>query len=61
MLLFFRKLRLAMRLPRLARLIELAKQMDEVLIGGKLSQDTRQLLQQKRDALEDEIRDLRTV
>jgi hypothetical protein len=45
------------RLARKARLVQLAKQADEVLIGGKLSPDTRRLLQLKRDDLESRIRD----
>lgn len=46
------------RMSKLARLIELAKQADELLLGCKLNPDTRQLLQQRRDELEEQIREL---
>jgi len=51
----------ARRLAKLARLIELAKQTDEVLIGCKLAPDTRQKIQTRRDKLEREIRSLQTA
>ena len=49
------------KMAKLSRLIELAKQADEVLMGCKLSPDTRQLLQRKRDELEDHIRALQAA
>ena len=49
------------RLAKVARLIELAKQADEVLMGCHLAPDTRRLLQAQRDRLEDQIRELRTA
>lgn len=61
MRLFFRRLRLALRLPRMSYLFERAKQMDEVLLGCKLTQDTRQRLQEQRDELEKELRQLQAV
>jgi len=49
------------RLSKLSRLIELAKQADEVLIGCILNPETRQVLQQKRDELENQIRALQVA
>ena len=49
------------KMARLSRLIELARQADEVLIACELNPDTRQLLQQKRDELEDQIRELQAA
>jgi hypothetical protein len=56
-----RNFQAARRVARLARLIELATQTDEVLMGCKLEPDTRLLLQQKRDQLEGQIRQLQTA
>lgn len=49
------------RATRLARLIALAKQADEVLMGCNLEPDTRHLLQAQRDKLEGQIRELQTA
>ena len=49
------------RMTKLSRLIELAKQADEVLIGSNLNPETRQVLQQKRDDLETQIRALQAA
>jgi hypothetical protein len=46
---------------KLSRLIELAKQADEVLIGYTLNSDTRQLLQQRREELEEQIREMQAA
>lgn len=43
---------------KLERLMKLAAQADEVLLAEKLKSDTRLLLEQQRQRLEDEIRDL---
>jgi len=51
----------ARRIAKLTRLIELTKRADAVLMGCNLAQNTRQLLQQKRDDLESQIRTLRTA
>jgi hypothetical protein len=51
----------ARRIAKLTRLIELAKRADEVLMGCRMAPDTRQMLQQKRDALESQIRALHTA
>lgn len=52
----------ARRLAKLARLIELSRQADEVLMGcKKLTPDTRQKIQTQRDKLEDQIRELQTA
>jgi len=49
------------RMAKLSRLVELAKQADEVLLGCNLKPDTRQLLQQRRDELEEQIRELQAA
>ena len=49
------------RMAKRSRLIDLAKQADELLIDGKLNQATRQVLQQKRDDLEAQIRALQAA
>jgi hypothetical protein len=46
------------RRARLDRLITLAGRMDEVLITCHLAPNTRQLLQQKREHLENQIHEL---
>ena len=51
----------ARRVAKLSRLIELTKCADELLMSSKLSRDTRQLLQQKRDDLEQQIRALQAA
>jgi hypothetical protein len=47
------------RMAKLARLIELSKKTDEILIACRLAPATRELLQQRRDYLEREIQALR--
>jgi hypothetical protein len=54
----FRQLR---RLAKVAQLIDGTKQCDAVLIGCRLTPDTRQRLQNKRDELESQIRALRAT
>jgi len=49
------------RMTKLSRLVDLAKQTDEVLIGSNLNPETRQVLQKKRDELETQIRALQAA
>ena len=51
----------ARRVTKLSWLIELTRCADELLMSSKLSRDTRQQLQQKRDDLEQQIRALQAA
>jgi hypothetical protein len=46
---------------RVERLLSLAAQMDELLVTGKLSAETRERMKTEREQLEDQIHDLMTV
>lgn len=60
-MLFLRRLKMIFRLRRLAKLIDLAKRTDELLIGSQLDAETRQQLQRQRDRLEETIHQLMTA
>lgn len=56
MLAFVRHFLMVRKMAKLARVVQLAKRTDEILIGTPLPPDTRLLLQEKRDELESQIR-----